>query len=609
MMSFAVVTILKATLVCGAAFFLARACRRARASIRHLLFALAFVALIVIPAAGPIVPALTVMLPAPAESPADVRREAAVPVQPSTDPRPAGERSPAIAGTAAAEWSLTIPQVLVVLWLIGVAVFLLPVVAGFWQVRRLRRTAIPWTGGQELLQSLASGRGAHRRIEVVLHDAVTGPITCGVLRPLIILPVTVQDWDEASLRRSLRHELEHVARWDLLTICLSRIICAAYWFHPLVWTAWRRLRLEAEKACDDAVVLEDDARDYASLLVSMAQPAAGGQSPLLAMASRDDLTARVAALLNHDQRRGPVGGRLAAGLIVVAAAAMMGIAPITVARAMPQTQTASAAQSTTFADASIKRLPPAQLRQFDGRITATGLTVRNLLIMAFGVRDVENAPRWVNLDRFDIVANAPPEITKTQESKNLQALLIERFKLVAHRETRDFPVYALVLARPDGSLGPQLTPSKMDCSRRDPIRARAVTGAVPGAAAGELPNCSTTSSDGRMAGGGVTLEELARNLPTHLRFYGTERMFAGQLIDRTGLTGRFDFRMEWEQDVAGSSPAASGPPQGPPSMSALESSAPRFLAALQQQLGLKIESQTAPAPVLVIDSIEPPVEN
>jgi len=155
----------------------------------------------------------------------------------------------------------------------------------------------------------------------------------------------------------------------------------------------------------------------------------------------------------------------------VITAVTIGIAPIMVARAMPRAQVTSAVQSTSFADASIKRLPPAQLRQIDGRITATGLTVRNPLVMAFGVRDVESAPSLVNMDRFDIVASALLEITKTQESKNLQALLIERFKLVAHQETRDSPVYALVLARPDGSPGPQLTPSQLDCSRRDSIRA------------------------------------------------------------------------------------------------------------------------------------------
>ena len=100
-------------------------------------------------------------------------------------------------------------------------------------------------------------------------------MTCGVLKPAIILPASAEQWDEATLRCALTHELEHVARWDFLTHCLSRMVCAAYWFHPLVWAAWRRLRLEAERACDDAVLREDDAEDYASLLVSIAQRGAG----------------------------------------------------------------------------------------------------------------------------------------------------------------------------------------------------------------------------------------------------------------------------------------------------------------------------------------------
>jgi uncharacterized protein (TIGR03435 family) len=599
MMSFAVIVIIKATLVCGAAFLLARMCRRARASLRHLLFALAFAALIAIPAAGRVVPAVTVMLPAAAALPGGAIAKRDVAVQSSVDPDPARHISPVIAETSGAEWQPTIPQVLIVLWLMGLAIFLLPVLAGFWQVRRLRRTAIPWADGQELMKSLASLRGVRRRIDVVLHDTVTGPLTCGVLRPSVILPLSGRDWDEPSLRRAFRHELDHVARWDLLTNYLSRMICAAYWFHPLVWAAWRRLRLEAEKACDDAVVVEDDARDYALLLVSIARPPGSGHPPLLAMASRDDLTARVAALLDQTQTRGRVGRRLAVGLIVIAAAAVFGIAPITVVRAVPQSQVTSPPPSTTFADASIKRLPNAQMMRVDGRITVTGLTVQNLLTMAFAVREVVDAPYWVRMDRFDIVANAPNDVTQTGESKNLQALLTERFKLVAHRETRDFPVYALVLARPDRSLGPQLTPSQADCSRRDAILARAVGGVVPAADAGAPSNCSTSSSDGRIVGSGVTLEEFARNLPMHLRFYPAGHLFAPPLLDRTGLTGRFDFRLEWEQDEFAGATAASG----------LESKAPRFLAALQQQLGLTIESQLAPAPVLVIDSIEPPSEN
>ena len=210
-------------------------------------------------------------------------------------------------------------------------------------------------------------------------------MTCGVLKPAIILPASAQQWDEASLRCALRHELEHVARWDFLTHCLSRIVCAAYWFHPLVWAAWRRLRLEAERACDDAVLREDDARDYASLLVSIAQrEAADTRQPLLAMAGRDDLAARVAAVLDHDQARGRVGRRRATGLIVAAAMAMLGVAPITVARAMPQTQATSRAPSPTSQPrpSSATRQPGS--RQVDGRMIATNVTVRDLLIFAFG---------------------------------------------------------------------------------------------------------------------------------------------------------------------------------------------------------------------------------
>lgn len=578
MMSFAVVVILKATFVCGAVFLLARLCRRARASIRHLLFALAFGAMVAIPVAGAIVPAVTVILPA-AVSPADAGPGVAVPVPSMVNPRPSGNAVPVIAATSVSAWPLTLSQVLAVLWSIGVAVFLVPVVAGVWQVSRLRRTAMPWTAGQELVQSLASARGVRRRFDVVLHEAIAGPMTCGVLRPSIVLPVTSQAWDEASLRRSLRHELEHIARGDVLTNGLSRLICAAYWFHPLVWAAWRRLRLEAEKACDDAVAVDDDPRDYASLLVSLAQrPAAGGQPPLLAMASRDDLTARVAALLDRGQKRGPVGRRLAAALILVAAVAMIGIAPITVVRAMPQAQAANAAaQAPASAAGSIRRNQPTGIRNVDGRTIATGMTVRALLIAAFAVRDIENVPFWVRADRFDIVFDATYRFGPQQESTAMQAFLTERFKLVSHRTSRDFPVYALVQAQPTRP-GAGLTPSQLDCSNR--------------------ANCGLSSSGGRLIGRGVTMAEVVRVLPAHLGSVpGGRQIFDRELMDRTGLSGRFDFQMAWEQDSG--APFVSGP----------ELNAPRFLAALQQQLGLTIESQTAPAPVLVIDSIEPPTEN
>jgi uncharacterized protein (TIGR03435 family) len=606
MMSFAVAAIVKATLVCGVALFLSRLCRRTRASIRHLLFALAFTALIAIPGAGTVLPPVAVTVPPvpPAPTAPALRTQERASVLPSragADAAASGTSSVS-RGTARA-WSVTIAQVVTAAWLIGVALFLLPVVVGYWQVRRLRQSALPWSDGQALVQTLAPSLGVHRRVDAVLHDAVTGPMTCGVRKPVIILPGSAQQWDAATLRCALRHELEHVARWDFLTHCLSRIVCAAYWFHPLVWAAWRRLRLEAERACDDAVVGEDDATDYASLLVSIAQrEPAGARRPLLAMAGRDDLAARVAAVLDNGQARGRIGRRRAAGLIVAGAIGILAVAPITVARAMPQTQTAGAAASVvTSGDVSITREPPTNMRFFGGRLVATNVTVRELLIFAFSVADVDNVPFWARADRFDIVANVPFDITPQQrESKNLQAFISERFKLVAHRAEKEFPIYALVLARPDGSLGPQMTPSKMDCSP-DPVRARFSSGnPLPLTDASGRTTCGLSSTLGRIEGKGVTIADLAGHLLVGSR---TNREIIDRpVVDRTGLSGRFDLTLQWTPDDA------PGPARYRPFPSVLESSSPRLLAALQEQLGLKLESQLAPGPVLVVDSIEAPAE-
>ena len=83
---------------------------------------------------------------------------------------------------------------------IGVLLFLIPVIAGLWQVRRLRHSALPWIDGQALVEALAPSLGVHRSIDALVHEAVTGPVTCGVLKPAIILPASAQQWDETALR-------------------------------------------------------------------------------------------------------------------------------------------------------------------------------------------------------------------------------------------------------------------------------------------------------------------------------------------------------------------------------------------------------------------------
>src|SRR6185436_6300080 len=98
------------------------------------------------------------------------------------------------------------------------------------------------------------------------------PLTFGFRRSTILMPEAAQSWSESELRRALRHELEHVRREDWLAQLGARVACALYWPHPLVWVAWRRFCFEAERACDDAVVVAfPGAEDYAGQLVTLAK--------------------------------------------------------------------------------------------------------------------------------------------------------------------------------------------------------------------------------------------------------------------------------------------------------------------------------------------------
>ena len=137
-----------------------------------------------------------------------------------------------------------------------------------------------------------------------------GPITFGVMRPVVMMPADADEWPAADVRRAIVHELEHVRRGDWLILLAARSICAIYWFHPLAWVAWRKLSLEAERSCDDAVVVNEERTDYAEQLVTLAQRLSATQeAPMLGMANRSDLSMRVSAVLDDRQRRGRAGLR------------------------------------------------------------------------------------------------------------------------------------------------------------------------------------------------------------------------------------------------------------------------------------------------------------
>jgi hypothetical protein len=167
------------------------------------------------------------------------------------------------------------------------------------------------------------------RIEVLEHERVPSPLTFGVWRPVILLPPDARGWTDAALRRALVHEIEHVRRLDWTLQVAAKAVTALYWFHPLVWLASRRLYLEAERACDDAVVRGGERMEYADQLVLLARRMSGAQpAAMVGMAVRSDLTARVNALLDDTQRRGRVGVAAAVSAALVSAAVVAAVAPI-----------------------------------------------------------------------------------------------------------------------------------------------------------------------------------------------------------------------------------------------------------------------------------------
>jgi uncharacterized protein (TIGR03435 family) len=193
--------------------------------------------------------------------------------------------------------------------------------------------------------------------------------------------------------------------------------------------------------------------------------------------------------------------------------------------------------------------------------------------------------RFVGGERFDITATLPEGRAVDQVPDMLRALLTDRFKLVAHTDMREAPMYALVMARTGGRFGPQLRKASVDCE------AAALAGqTLPSPKPGERGLCASEVG-GEIVGRGQRLTALARMLS----------LFAGRpVVDRTGLTGGFDFDLRFaELDT---------PTQGRSGGPAADAGGGIF-AAVQEQLGLKLESIRGPLEFVVVDSIDHPTEN
>jgi beta-lactamase regulating signal transducer with metallopeptidase domain len=293
---------LEATLTLLTAFLLLRLARRASASLRHLVATASFGVLLFLPLAAALMPPRIVTIPA---------RTLALPPAAIVPAAPAAPIT-AAAPTAAAPQPATrinLAQLIYAVYFAGAALLLLSLLRGIARLAGMRARAEVSVEGTRMANALARSLGMHGGIEVALSDETAVPVTFGWSRPVILLPV----WSGtdtlvcADLERALRHEVEHIVRRDWPTQLISRLALAIYWPHPFVWALWSRLRLEAERACDDAVIRSSAAEPYADQLVALARRLTGRSAvPALSMATRSHLGQRVDALLDQGQRRAPL---------------------------------------------------------------------------------------------------------------------------------------------------------------------------------------------------------------------------------------------------------------------------------------------------------------
>ena len=587
----------KATLVLGVALLLLRWLRPATASVRHLVLAAAFGVLAVLPLAERLGPSITIPIArAAASSPLwsvtlvdifDAHQTSATVLSARSRP----------AATGAVRRSTD--RLLLVAWSIGVFVCLVPVLTTPYRLRQLRRTSRRWSAGEALLRAIEPSPAA-RRVSVFVHDEATAPLTCGIARPVILLPAAATGWCDADVERALVHELEHIRRADWPVYVVTRVLCALYWFHPLAWIAWRRLGLEAERACDDAVLRVADGTAYAQQLVTLArQRWETAATPVLSMVGRSDLSARVAAVLDETQTRGRLGRRRAALIVAVAGLIIAALGPLRV----QATQIALARKDAPAFDVvSIrenKSGDPGQSirRQPGGRIVTTNTSLRTLIVDAFGLRpqQLTGAPDWIDSARYDITAQAPGELAVTEPGTvgpsqlMMQRMLADRFRLAVHTEERELPIYALTVARSDGRLGPRIKTAAIDCQTVMNEMLKGAQGGGPPPPPPQRPDggpgCGMRfGQNAQLSAGGATMGALARMLSGPL----------GRIVeDRTKLAGGFDFDVEFDPGLA------AGTVDGVASI----------FTALEEQLGLKLESVRAPVEVLVIDRLERPTEN
>ncbi len=297
---------IKSTAVISLGLLLWLILRRAPASARHMVLGATLVAMMLLPVIAVVSPPLQLTVQnhhVQAAAPGDAQISltefgSAISTTEAT--------SATTSKTAPETSSRSVADYLIATYLCGVALVLLHLLIGIGRVSLITRRARHSTSGN--WQGLLPGQ--HRdRAQLMITGELDAPLTWGARNPVVLMPADAKLWNDQDVQNALLHELAHVERRDWLMQIIARLICAVYWFNPLVWLALHHLTLEAELAADDRVLVNGAAPEgYAEQLVTLSQKSRGTHLPIAAttMAEQSFLSRRVYSILNSGEQRMPL---------------------------------------------------------------------------------------------------------------------------------------------------------------------------------------------------------------------------------------------------------------------------------------------------------------
>ena len=525
-----------------------------------------------------------------------------------------------------------LPGILTAVWLCGAVTVLLVWYARWRQVSATLRKSDLATNGREveILRRLEGDARTGRPIVVMRSQELMEPGIFGIFRPVLLWPERLTErLEDEHIEAIIAHELMHVRRHDNLTAAMHMVVEAVFWFHPMVWWMESRMVDERECACDEAVVqFVAGPNVYAASLLIACRFCL--ESPLLCVSgiAGADLRKRIIrimsgrAALKLDLTRKLVLSL--AGLAAVTVPLVFGMMHATQIHAqspaLSDWQTAAGGKM-EFGSASIRPGTPGAFTppnfaldagdtfgdtvDPNGRLSAD-FPLPVYIMFAYKLwltQDqiqsmIAQLPDWVATDSFVVEARAPGHPTKDQMRLMMQSLLADRFKLASHFESHHLPVFALVSEEP-GRTGPRLRPHAdgppCDLQSHSPTLSSSANAidVYP-------PFCDGYSlmpePDHLILAGSrdTTMKLIAAFLPSvgHL---------GRPVVDQTGMSGRFDFTLEWMQEPGDPLPSGNGFRPDLP--------VPALLQAIKVQLGLKLKPTIAPLDVLVIDHVERPTDN